>query len=83
MANFDDSEARVVMSEYLANYKGEPILFNMSGEDLRDLFFDVDEKGEYVFALSPEFIEFIDFSNIPVDEKVKQKLKRKKGNKGE
>ncbi len=83
----DDLMARVVISEYLDKYDGKPILFDMPGEELRDLFFDFDdETDEYVFALSPKFIELIDFSNIPVDKKAVEKVKIKlmeKRNKGE
>ncbi len=85
--NYDDCMARVVISKYLENYDGEPILFDMPGEDLRDLFFDFNEEtNEYEFALSPRFIELIDFSNIPINKKVVEKVKiklMKKGNKEE
>ena len=92
MPTFDDSEARKVISEVLAGYEGEPILFNMSGEELVNLFFDVDENGEYIFALSSRFIDLIDFSNVPVrgfyvniegpDKQIK-KVYRKRSNKEE
>ena len=63
-----DDEARKVLIEHLDKYNGEPILFDMPGDVLKELIFDYDEKsGRYTFAMPYSIVQKIDFSNVPFD----------------
>lgn len=63
-----DDYALKTLVKYLSDYEGDPILFEMPSDTIKELIFFYDEDcDKYIFAIDDEFLKKIDFSNISFD----------------